>query len=212
MKIITNTAISLDGRIAFAADRMVTLGSEEDRRFMSVLRNRVDALLVGGNVFRNSPVAFLPKEAHLEEPLRTSPLWNVIVSRKMNFALGAPFRNETRMKPLFITDNAFAAAQFPAPVLVSQQPVTPQWIVAELAKKSIRSLLIEAGGDLIFQFLDANLIDELYVTLCPKVIGRRGAPTLADGEGFAGEEIKSLRLVESRVVGDEVFLRYARKD
>ena len=49
--------------------------------------------------------------------------------------------------------------------------------------RGVERLLVEAGGDLLFQFLAADAIDEMYLTLCPLVVGG-DAPSLADGAGF----------------------------
>ena len=66
---------------------------------------------------------------------------------------------------------------------------------------------MEAGGDLLFQFLAADAIDEMHVTVCPIVVGG-DAPTLADGAGFDRDDVRRLRLLASEVEGDEVFLHY----
>ena len=52
-------------------------------------------------------------------------------------------------------------------------------------------------------------MDELYVTVCPWLIGGADAPSIADGVGFTPETMRSLRLLDHRVEGDEVFLHYA---
>ena len=209
MRIITNTAIALDGRIALEPAEAIAMGSTEDRRVMSVLRNQADAILVGGNTFRSTPVPLLPKAEHLHVPLRTDPIWNVVVSRRMDFTLSRRFLGEPRIRPLFLTSCQTVPADFPAELVLGPQPLTPQWIVGELAARNVQTLLIEAGGNLIFQFLKADLVDDLYVTLCPKLIGRVDAPTLADGDGFGGDAFKHLKLRDFRVKKDEVYLHYS---
>ena len=78
----------------------------------------------------------------------------------------------------------------------------------QLKERGIQSVLIEGGGDLIYQFFKAGLIHEMYVTLCPKLMGLKGAPTLCDGLGFIHPKIRGLKLADHRVVGDEIFLKY----
>ena len=72
----------------------------------------------------------------------------------------------------------------------------------------MQRLLVEAGGDLLFQFLAADALEELYVTLCPLLIGGP-TPSLVAGSGFFAAELKRLQLLSSQVEGDEIFLHYA---
>ena len=71
------------------------------------------------------------------------------------------------------------------------------WILERLAARGVERLLVEAGGDLLFQFLAADAIDEMHVTLCPIVVGG-DAPTLADGAGFDRADVRRLRLRRER--------------
>jgi riboflavin biosynthesis pyrimidine reductase len=82
-----------------------------------------------------------------------------------------------------------------------------RWILDRLAARGVERLLVEAGGDLLFQFLAADALDEMHVTLCPIVVGG-DAPSLADGAGFDRAHVRRLQLVASEVEGDEVFLHY----
>ena len=61
MRIFSNTAISLDGRINTREGVFTTLGSDFDLRRMSELRYQADAVLVGGATFRNWPHPALPE-------------------------------------------------------------------------------------------------------------------------------------------------------
>ena len=72
----------------------------------------------------------------------------------------------------------------------------------------IRELLLEGGGATNFAFLRDDLVDEIYLTLCPIVIGGGSSPTPVDGEGFAPENFKRFRLTESHRSGRELFLHY----
>ncbi|MBV9890794.1 MAG: dihydrofolate reductase family protein, partial [Rhizobacter sp.] len=81
------------------------------------------------------------------------------------------------------------------------------WIVDLLAARGVETLLVEGGGDLVFQFLAADALDEMHVTVCPLVVGG-DAPTLADGIGFDRDDARRLQLVACDVEGDEVFLHY----
>ena len=83
------------------------------------------------------------------------------------------------------------------------------WMLDCLRRRGVQTLLVEAGGELLVQFLAADALDELYVTLCPLVIGGRTTPGLMGGTGFSQAELRRLTLLSSEVVGSEIFLHYS---
>jgi riboflavin biosynthesis pyrimidine reductase len=218
LKVISNTAISLDGRIATARYDHVAIGSPTDRQYMSVLRARADAVLVGGRTFRNWPLPLVPDAAAIaalaeggffdaEAPDIRGKTWiNAVVTRDAGLAVppsgGGRFWSDTRVQPLFFVAGAADSGRV---VGVTE----PGAVCAELERRGVRTLLLECGGDLLFQFLAAGCVDEVYVTLCPLVLGGAGAPTLADGAGFAFAGAPRLRLEHAVSVGGEVYCRYS---
>ena len=52
-------------------------------------------------------------------------------------------------------------------------------------KWRVKRLLCEGGGELNDALFRAGLVDELHLTICPKIFGGRRAPTIADGKGQA---------------------------
>ena len=207
MKVVSNTAVSLDGRINTRERRFTFFGSANDHARMSRLRAAADAVLVGGATFRNWPHPALPDEADRAQ-LRSRP-WNVVVTRSLDVPLEEGFLREPAVRPLFVTRAAALPERFPAEVEAwpgeGDPPVS--WIVDRLAARGVERLLVEAGGDLLFQFLAADALDEMHVTLCPIVVGG-DAPSLADGAGFDRSDMRRLQLLTSEVQGDEIFLHY----
>ena len=214
MRVVSNTAVSLDGRINTREGRFTTLGTDKDHARMSRLRTQADAVLVGGATFRLWPHPSFPREAD-RDPSR-GPLWNVVVTRSLNLPLLPDFVTDRRIRPLVLT-SARPATPPPEGVQVEVHDgpggsVPVPWILEVLARRGVETLLIEAGGDLLFQFLAAGALDELYVTLCPMIIGG-DAPSLADGEGFPFAHMPRLRQLSAEVEGDEIFLHYqVRRD
>jgi riboflavin biosynthesis pyrimidine reductase len=57
----------------------------------------------------------------------------------------------------------------------------------------------------------AGLLDELHITICPKIFGGRNAPTIADGTGFSRlADAARFKLKSTNRVGDEMFAVFAR--
>ena len=207
MKVVSNTAVSLDGRINTRERRFTFFGSARDHARMSRLRSEADAVLVGGATFRNWPHASLPDPGDRHR-LRTVP-WNVVVSRSLDVPITPEFMAESAIRPLFVTRAAAVPPGFPGEVEAwpGEGEVPVRWILERLAARGVERLLVEAGGDLLFKFLAADAIDEMHVTLCPIVVGG-DAPSLVDGAGFERDQVRQLQLVAQEVEGDEIFLHY----
>jgi len=208
MKIVSNTAISLDGKIATKSNDIALLGSQLDFKKVLSLRNQADAILVGGKTFRNWPHIKLPKENDIDEPVNFEPKLHVVLTRNLNFKITDEMANEELIQLLFFVSNKTIPKNFPFDVVVIQDQIKPRQVIDELENRGIKNLLIEAGGDVIFQFLQAGFIDEMHVTLTPQIIGGKTSPSLVTGEGFQLQDIKKLKLLSQQTEGDEIFLHY----
>jgi riboflavin-specific deaminase-like protein len=209
MKVFSNSAISLDGRINTRERRFHFFGSARDHARMSRLRAEADAVLVGGSTFRNWPHPSLP-DAGDRSRLRGRP-WNIVVTRALDVPLSAEFLAEKAVRPLFLTHAASLRPDFPVEAegwSGEGERLPVPWLLEQIARRGVERLLVEAGGDLLFQFLAADALDEMHVTLCPLAVGGP-APSLVDGAGFDIATLRRLRLLASEVEGDEIFLHYA---
>ncbi|MES2644537.1 MAG: RibD family protein [Myxococcota bacterium] len=216
MKVITNTAITVDGKIASARYDHVAIGTPVDRQYMSVLRARADAVLVGGRTFRNWPLPLVPDEAALAAlaasgfpdasapPITGRRWWNVVLTRTLDVPKTGRFYRDPRVRPLFYSATA---GEVPSGEVVVGEVSIPG-VIADLAARGVETLLVEAGGDLIAQLLHAGVVDELYLTICPLVLGGRSAPTVVDGDGFPFDGAPRLSLAHAHRVGDELYCRY----
>ena len=77
-------------------------------------------------------------------------------------------------------------------------------------KKEI--VLLEGGPQLLYSFTAANLLDEVFLTLAPKIFAGDGSTslTMVNGPVFPPDEIKKFHLRSTIQVEDELYLRYAR--
>ena len=211
MRVFTNSGMSLDGKLGTSAREHVDIGSATDRAQMSHLRAKVDAVLVGGQTFRNWPFPLI-EDASVVRRERLQPMLNVVLTRSGRGPRTGPFFEDPRTNVVILAGEAADLSGFPDEADVHRAPGEPtaEWALALLEREyEVENLLIEAGGDLIFQCVETGRVDELYVTVCPWLIGGADAPSIADGVGFTPETMRSLRLLDHRVEGDEVFLHYA---
>lgn len=77
-----------------------------------------------------------------------------------------------------------------------------------LAFIDITRLVVLGGGELVASMLELDLIDELWLTVCPLILGGTTAPTPVEGRGFLSQLAPRLELLEVRKVEQEVFLHY----
>lgn len=65
-------------------------------------------------------------------------------------------------------------------------------LLQRLRKMKIKRLLLEGGGRLNWSMLNARLVDEVHVTLAPRIVGGVEATTLVEGTGISkmGNAIK----------------------
>jgi riboflavin-specific deaminase-like protein len=74
---------------------------------------------------------------------------------------------------------------------------------------NVRRLLCEGGGELNDALFRSGVVNELHLTVCPKLFGGRNAPTISDGAGFGRlAHAARFRLASMKRVRGELFLRF----
>jgi riboflavin-specific deaminase-like protein len=90
-------------------------------------------------------------------------------------------------------------------------PAALRWL---REKWKVKRLLCEGGGALHGAMVRAGLINELHLTICPKIFGGRGAPTFADdGHSVKLVDATPFTFKSAKRIGNELFVVYtaARK-
>ena len=215
-----NVAMSLDGKIASSRRELPAFASREDRRVMDRIRARADAVLVGAATLRT---ADFPLRVHSRALRRRrlasgrpeQPL-NILLSSSLRVPLDGRFFTATDTRRLVVTlltapGDRLLKARTRAEVLAWKgKTISLRRLMKELHGRGVRELLLEGGGTTNFEFFKAGLVDEIYLTLCPLVIGGAGSPTPADGAGFPPGGFRQFLPVRMFRKGAEVFLHYRR--
>jgi len=88
-------------------------------------------------------------------------------------------------------------------------PAVLRWL---REKWKVKRLLCEGGGELHSAMIRADLLDELHLTVCPKIFGGRKAPTIADGAGFSRlADAARFKLKSANPIDDELFAVFSRR-
>jgi riboflavin-specific deaminase-like protein len=217
-KVVVNMAVSVDGRITTRAREHVALGSERDRRLMDELRTRADAVIIGAGTVRHDghPMVIRYADLRARRVALGKPVHpvNVVMSRSLAISPRSRFfaSQETR-RIVFTTSRAPRArvrrfARVAEVVVLPGATLAPARVLDALHARGLRNVLLEGGGEVHFAFAKAGLVSEIYVTVTPRLIGGKAAPSLLDGAGFLWKDHVRLRLVSARRVGEEMFLRY----
>jgi len=207
MYVFSNTAVALDGRIGTVGQEHLNVGTDEDRRRMGILRAKADAVVIGGRTFRMDPDPIVEPEA-LQNGVARRPIINAVLTRSgIAQSMDSPWAEPRVALHIFGPPDLDGPSHkaVGAHVHVAESPVE---VLDQLEQMGCRNVLVEGGGDIIFQLIAAKRIETVFMTLAPRIIGGVGAPTLADGRGFRPHEIVDFRLADCERVGDELFLRY----
>lgn len=216
--ILLNYALSLDGKLSTEQRDPVRFTSRIDRGLMDEIRADADAVLIGAGTLRAEDPPVRIRAARRRNERRRAgksphPV-SVILSRSMRLPRTGRFWEDEQVERIIATtqqakdEQVLPFRELAEVVRAGRTTVDLHEFCRMLADRGIGRLLVEGGGEVNMAFWEAGLVDEVYMTLCPVVIGGRNAPTAADGRGFASDSFRTLRLIESRRVGQELFLRY----
>jgi len=215
-----NMAMTADGKITSALREEPGFASRLDKKTMDRLRAEADAILVGAGTLRADDPPLHVRDPEMQAYRRSlkkpDALVNVLVTASANVDPGSRFfqGGETASRIVATVEDA------PADRLARLAEVADVWTVGRgavdlwallrrLSAHGIERLLVEGGGELNWSFVRDDLVDELYVTVAPALLGGRTAPTLCEGEGLAMADRRRLRLVSADVIDGEIFCRYA---
>jgi 2,5-diamino-6-(ribosylamino)-4(3H)-pyrimidinone 5'-phosphate reductase len=216
--VTVNMAMSLDGKITTYRREIMALGTEHDRRLMDELRAEADAVIVGAGTVKHDGHPILMRYADLEEKRvqsgRPAHPANVTMSRTLDLPSTRPFfRHPDPDKIVFTTKSAPPSrvarlSRLADVVVLPGRTISPGAVLENLYRRNFRRVLLEGGGEVHFAFAKEGVIDDVYVTITPRLIGGSSAPTLLDGRGFLAADHIELRLLSSRRIGDELYVKY----
>jgi 2,5-diamino-6-(ribosylamino)-4(3H)-pyrimidinone 5'-phosphate reductase len=214
--VILNFVLTADGQASLGAGGAAGIGSETDHRLMRKLRVTADALLHGAGTVRADnfrptvPEDLVPRR--LARNLEAQPL-GVVVSRTGN--LPAENRYFSARPPVVFTTNAPAAGLSArlgsrAKVLaMGEKEIDLGGALAMLRyQHGVRLLLCEGGPSLAYDLLAGGYLDELFLTLAPKLGADSSALRLLQGPAFPEDAVPSLTLRHVWHQDSELFLRY----
>ena len=212
IRVILSAAISIDGKIATHTGDS-GLSSRQDAIRLHKIRSQVDAILVGKNtVARDNPLLTVryvkgknPIRIILDSHGKISPTSKIIQTcSKIPTIIGVSKRISQK--------NLNALKKLPLEVIITgENYVNIKSLLKILEKKGIRSILVEGGGTVNWQFVADGIFDEIMITISPFVIGGTNAVTFVEGKGF--EKIAKspkLKLKSVKRLENHLLLHYIK--
>ena len=163
---------SLDGRIATESGHSKYINGPEGLVHLHRLRALVDAVVVGvGTAVADDPQLTVRRVAGLQ-PTR------VVIDPKARLCADARMFVDNGVRRLLVTEEG-ARCEPPSGVEIVALPATdgqiaPSAILAALASRGMRRILIEGGANTVSRFLEAGCLDRLHVMVAPIILGTGG--------------------------------------
>jgi riboflavin-specific deaminase-like protein len=211
--VVVNFVASADGKASFEG-RSGKLGGEADSDLFHRLRTQVDAVLVGSGTLRAERYGRLVRDSKLrqgrEDEGRDADPLACVISRTLNLPVDIPLFQEPEQRTVVFTSSDKELEGFGPGVLTERlraEEMTLTSILRRLRTQySVRSLLCEGGPTLFGSMLGEDVVDELFLSLAPRLAGGAEAPTIVEGMPLA--ELQELELVWVMESEGELFLRY----
>jgi 3,4-dihydroxy 2-butanone 4-phosphate synthase/GTP cyclohydrolase II len=197
-------AQSLDGSIAARRGQPTAISGPESLKLTHQLRANHDAILVGiGTVLADDPrltVRLVPGK-------QPQP---VVVDGRLRFPLNARLRHHPK-PPLIVTtlqaDPARQAVLEAAGLVVCRVEETRDGrvslpaLLAKLAEQGIGTVMVEGGAQIITSFLAAQLVDQMVITIAPRLLA--GLPAVGH---LNGQSLPHLFNPQYRQVGEDIVM------
>ena len=210
---VVNFAVTLDGRAAIEG-RAGPIGSRTDMEMLQRLRTRVDAVMIGAGTMRAERYGRMVSDAALRARRERNGLAHdplaVVVSGRLDLPWDATLFTDGGGRVVVFTtaESDPPATETPLEVIRHDGPAVDLTEVGRYLRteRGIRALLCEGGPGLHSELQALALVDEVFVTVAPKISGGP-EPRLIEGEQPQASEWELAWLLEE---DGELFARYRR--
>lgn len=216
---------TVDGKVfVLDSDDYWPIGSKTDYLIFALyLRSHADAIIQGKNTaikFGSQTIKSLHRKEFLEERKRLKNVLSVkyyVLGSEPGKELDHAFENDYGFRPTIITTHTSKVSKHletTCDIVRLNSDLTLNVdlndFVKYLKKQNHHAIQMEGGPVLTSSFLEKGYLDELFITIAPKIFGNEEGKTLTMVEGklFSPQEIKNLKLIDVHSLENEVFLRY----
>lgn len=215
-------AMSADGKIADGQRSAARFGSPADQRHLVHQVAEVDAVMFGAATLRAYGTTLVVRDPHLlaQRHQRHQPDQPIHMVCSASGQVNPQARFFQQAVPRWLLTTTAGADHwqsleadphtFNRIVIVPEQQGVWDWQALSQMwyAEGLTQVAALGGGTLVADLFQAQVVDALYLTVCPLVLGGHQAPTPVDGLGWSADRAPRLQLVGVNPVEDEVFLQY----
>ena len=222
--VTVKAAMTLDGKIATAAGESKWITGEKARACAMKLRRGADAILVGINTILADDPSLTARTKGEDGTWRTAkPIRRIILDSMARTPLSAKVVSDefgaltTVVVSRRAPKNRVAALAGRVKVLIAplaelpigkrRSAISLRWLLNELGRENVTSLLVECGGEVNASFLLGGLAHRVAFFYAPKILGGRDARKAVAGKGARSlAQALSLRDVEWKNIDGDLMM------
>lgn len=219
--IVVILAMTADGKIADFQRSPARFGSDRDKKHLEQQISLVDAVLFGAGTLRAYQTTLPVSDSLLIEARRKlgkapQPV-QIVCSITAKIDPEMRFFRQPVPRWLLTTDigaqfwqsrNEFEKIVVAQKSELNSRSIDWHQALAQLTELGMEKIAVLGGGELVASLFAEDVIDELWLTVCPIILAGKSAPTPVEGIGFTQERAKKLELLSIETVDREIFLHY----
>ncbi|QQS43969.1 RibD family protein [Candidatus Roizmanbacteria bacterium] len=220
----TSFVSSIDGKIIVKEKGYWPIGSKKDYEYFTYLRAHADAIVDAKNTamqFGKYTIRTINDEMYQgfrKEIGKEGVPEFIILTTSPDEELASKLANDHGYKPTILTNSSteitgeVSQAFNVEKVTEGAGHVQIADLIRYLNSKGHQNVFIDGGPTLIAQLLQENVLDEVHLTIAPKIFGSLPGKTLTMTEGilFPSDAVPQFELLNVEKLDDEVVLRYRR--
>ncbi|MCS7149292.1 MAG: dihydrofolate reductase family protein [Caldimicrobium sp.] len=186
--VIIVSEVTLDGKLTLyrgaSSKELMSFMTKDVYKYLHGIRAQVDGIMVGCETVRTDDPSLTVRYVEGKNPTRIIPCSTANVPFNANiFSKDAPTIIVTTQRAP--EERVKKIQELGAEIIISGEDLVDfQELLPLLYKRGIRTLMVEGGASINWEFIRLGFIDELRLIHLPVVVGGENVPTLVGGEGF----------------------------
>lgn len=210
---VAKYAMTLDGKMATESGDSKWISNEFSREWVHKLRNRVDAILVGVNtVINDNPLLNVRLSEKHKDPVRIildssgrCPIDRHVfqTEHKSIFVIKSNIDQDHYLK---FQKNCEDHNKILLVDETSGKKISFAWLLKELGKLEISSILIEGGAEVLAGALEEKAIDKLHCFIAPKIVKGSGMTPFKGVGPLTMDQAYQLENVSHQLIENDILI------